>query len=150
LPATARGAISTEGANIHCSGGFKTLTVGSYAGTGPNITLSTALGSPNAGSTDQVIINGGSATGLTSLTIKNASGAAGAATTGAGIPVVIVTNGGTTSPTAFHLANDAPILAGGFEYNFDRASNQDWYLVSSSFATVGQIQGQNQNSVRRA
>ena len=129
------------------SGGFKTLTVGSYVGTGANITLNTALGGPNAGSTDQVIINGGSATGLTSLTIKNASGAAGAATTGAGIPVVIVTNGGTTSPTAFHLANDAPILAGGFEYNLDRASNQDWYLVSSPFATVSQIQGQNQNSV---
>ena len=129
------------------SGGFKTLTVGSYVGTGANITLNTALGGPNAGSTDQVIINGGSATGLTSLTIKNASGAAGAATTGAGIPVVIVTNGGTTSPTAFHLANNAPILAGGFEYNLDRASNQDWYLVSSPFATVSQIQGQNQNSV---
>src|SRR3984885_4542486 len=129
------------------SGGFKTLTVGSYVGTGANITLNTALGGPNARSTDQVIINGGSATGLTSLTIKNASGAAGAATTGAGIPVVIVTNGGTTSPTAFHLANNAPILAGGFEYNLDRASNQDWYLVSSPFATVSQIQGQNQNSV---
>jgi hypothetical protein len=67
------------------SGGFKTLTVGSYVGTGANITLNTALGGPNAGSTDQVIINGGSATGLTSLTIKNASGAAGAATTGASI-----------------------------------------------------------------
>ncbi|MGH6798219.1 MAG: pertactin-like passenger domain-containing protein, partial [Roseiarcus sp.] len=122
------------------SGGFKTLTLGSYFGTGANITLNTALGGPNAGSTDQLVINGGSATGLTSLTIKNASGAAGAATTGAGIPVVVVTKGGTTSPTAFHLANDAPILAGGFEYTLGRNSNQDWYLASSPAATIGQIQ----------
>ncbi len=122
------------------SGGFKTLTVGSYFGTGANITLNTALGGPNAGSTDQLIINGGSATGLTSLTIKNASGAAGAATTGAGIPVVVVTNGGTTSPTAFHLADNAPILAGPFEYTLTRDSNQDWSLVSSPAATIGQIQ----------
>jgi hypothetical protein len=122
------------------SGGFKTLTLGSYFGSGANITLNTALGGPNAGSTDQLIVKGGSATGLTSLTIKNASGAAGAATTGPGIPVVVVTSGGTTSATAFHLADNAPILAGGFEYNLDRNSNQDWYLVSSPAATIGQIQ----------
>ncbi len=122
------------------SGAFKTLTVGSYFGTGANITLNTALGGPNAGSTDQLIINGGSAAGLTSLTIKNASGAAGSATTGAGIPVVVATNGGTTSPGAFYLANGAPILAGGNEYTLGRDSNQDWYLTSSPAATVGQIQ----------
>ncbi|HTZ68374.1 MAG TPA: hypothetical protein VMB83_13130, partial [Roseiarcus sp.] len=123
------------------SGGFKTLTVGSYVGTGANIALNTALGGPNAGSTDQLIISGGSATGLTSLTIKNASGGAGAATTGAGIPVVVAANGGTTSPNAFYLANNAPILAGGLEYNLDRGDNQDWYLVSSPAPTAGQLQG---------
>ncbi len=122
------------------SGGFKTLTLGSYVGTGANITLNTALGGPNAGSTDQLIINGGAATGLTSLTIKNASGAAGAATTGAGIPVVAVSNGGTTSSNAFYLANGAPILAGGYEYTLGRASNQDWYLTSSPAASMSQIQ----------
>ena len=122
------------------SGAFKTLTVGSYFGTGANITLNTALGGPNAGSTDQLIINGGSAAGLTSLTIKNASGTAGSATTGNGIPVVVATNGGTTSPGAFYLANGAPILAGGYEYTLGRDSNQDWYLTSSPAATVSQIQ----------
>ena len=122
------------------SGGFKTLTLGSYVGSGANITLNTALGGPNAGSTDQLIINGGAATGLTSLTIKNASGAAGAATTGAGIPVVAVSNGGTTSSNAFYLANGAPILAGGYEYTLGRASNQDWYLTSSPAASMSQIQ----------
>ena len=122
------------------SGGFKTLTVGSYVGTGANIALNTALGGPSAGSTDQLIINGGSATGLTSLTIKNASAGAGSATTGAGIPVVVATNGGTTSPGAFYLANGAPILAGGYEYTLGRDSNQDWYLTSSPAPTAGDIQ----------
>ena len=122
------------------SGGFKTLTVGSYVGTGANVALNTALGGPNAGSTDQLVINGGSATGSTLLTIKNASGAAGAATTGAGIPVVVATHGGTTSPNAFYLANGAPILAGGYEYTLGRSSDQDWYLVSSPAVTAGQLQ----------
>ena len=122
------------------SGGFKTLTVGSYVGTGANIALNTALGGPNAGSTDQLVINGGSATGSTSLAIKNTSGGAGAATSGNGIPLVVVTNGGTTSPSAFYLANGAPILAGGFEYTLGRNSNQDWYLTSSPAATMSQIQ----------
>ena len=122
------------------SGGFKTLTVGSYVGTGANITLNTALGGANAGSTDQLIINGGSASGSTALTIKNASGGAGSATTGAGIPVVVATSGGTTSPGAFYLANGTPILAGGYEYTLGRDSNQDWYLTSSPAATTGQIQ----------
>jgi len=122
------------------SGGFKTLTVGSYVGTGANIALNTALGGPNAGSTDQLVINGGSATGSTALAIKNTSGGAGAATSGNGIPLVVVTNGGTTSPSAFYLANGAPILAGGFEYTLGRNSNQDWYLTSSPAATMSQIQ----------
>ena len=122
------------------SGGFKTLTLGSYVGTGANITLNTALGGPSAGSTDQLVINGGSAAGSTSLTIKNASGAAGAATTGNGIPVVAVSNGGTTSTNAFYLANGTPILAGGYEYTLGRDSNQDWYLTSSPAASMSQIQ----------
>ncbi|HLX98151.1 MAG TPA: hypothetical protein VKR62_05605 [Roseiarcus sp.] len=121
------------------SGGFKTLTVGSYFGTGANIALNTALGGPNAGSTDQLVINGGSATGLTALTIKNTSGT-GSATTGAGIPVVVVAKGGTTAPGAFYLADNAPILAGGLEYTLGRGSNQDWYLASSPAPTANDIQ----------
>ena len=121
------------------SGGFKTLTVGSYFGTGANIGLNTALGGPSAGSTDQLIINGGSAAGLTALTIKNTSGT-GSPTTGAGIPVVVVTKGGSTAPGAFYLADHAPIVAGGLEYTLGRGSNQDWYLTSSAAPTVSDIQ----------
>ncbi|HXE23719.1 MAG TPA: hypothetical protein VN637_02400 [Roseiarcus sp.] len=121
------------------SGGFKTLTVGSYVGMGANIALNTALGGPNAGATDQLVINGGSATGLTALTIKNTSGT-GSPTTGAGIPVVVVAKGGTTAPGAFYLADNAPVLAGGQEYTLGRGSNQDWYLTSSPAPTMGDIQ----------
>ena len=112
------------------SGGFKTLTVGSLVGgTGANVTLNTQLA--GAQNTDQIIINGGTATGTTALTIKNASASnAGAATTGSGIPVVVVTNGGTTSTTAFKLAT--PVTAGGFQYALaENPSNDDWYLMSS-------------------
>jgi hypothetical protein len=122
------------------SGGFKTLTVGSLVGgTGANVTLNTQLA--GAQNTDQIIINGGSATGTTALTIKNASASnAGAATTGAGIPVVVVTNGGTTSTTAFQLTNNAPIVAGGYEYTLGRSGNDDWYLTSSPAPTHDDIQ----------
>ena len=52
------------------------------------------------------------------------------ATTGSGIPVVVVTNGGTTSTTAFKLAT--PVTAGGFQYTLaENPSNDDWYLMSS-------------------
>ena len=112
------------------SGGFKTLTVGSLVGgTGANITLNSQL----AGSlTDQIIINGGSATGTTLLTIKNASANnAGAATT---LPVVVTTNGGTTTSTAFKLAS--PVTAGGFNYALSEdPSNDDWFLTGTPNST---------------
>ena len=56
-------------------GGFKTLTVGNYVGSGANITLNTALGGSSS-PTDQIVVNGGTATGLTYLTIRNAGGSA--------------------------------------------------------------------------
>ena len=119
------------------AGGFKTLTVGSYFGTGASLSLNTMLGGSSS-PTDQLIVKGGSATGLTALTIKNAGGA-GALTTGAGIPVVVAANGGTTAPSAFSLAN-TPVV-GGFEYSLGRDSaNQDWYLTSKPASTLGDIQ----------
>ncbi len=118
-------------------GAFKSLTVGSYFGTGASLTLNTMLGGSNS-PTDQLIVNGGSATGATALTIKNAGGA-GALTTGAGIPVVVAVNGGTTAPNAFQLAN-TPVV-GGYEYTLGRDSaNQDWYLTSKPASTLADIQ----------
>ena len=57
-------------------GGFKTLTVNNYAGNGANITMNVALGGSNSAG-DQIIINGGKATGSTLLTINNVGGLGG-------------------------------------------------------------------------
>jgi hypothetical protein len=117
-------------------GGFKTLTVTNYTGSGANIAMNVALGGSNS-ATDQIIVNGGKATGSTLLTVKNVGGL-GAHTTGAGIPLVITTNGGTVARGAFALANTP--LAGGFRYMLQE-SNNDWYLVSTPAPTLGQVQG---------
>jgi autotransporter-associated beta strand protein len=117
------------------AGGFKTLTVNNYAGSGANIVLNTALGGSSS-PTDRIVINGGSATGNTLLTIRNVGGV-GAQTTGAGIPIVTTTNGGTTAPNAFTLASTP--AANGYGYALDD-SGGDWYLVSSPTTTLAQVQ----------
>lgn len=111
---------------------FKTLTVNNYTGTGGTITLNTFLGADNSPS-DQVIINGGTATGLTGLKIINAGGL-GAETTANGILVVNATNGGTTAAGAFSLSGEA--RAGAYDYflfrgglNGDAPNN--WFLRST-------------------
>jgi hypothetical protein len=114
--------------------GFKTLTVGNYVGSGANITMNATLGGSNSAA-DQIVVNGGTATGLTLLTVKN-TGGPGGQTTGSGIPLVITTNGGTIAPGAFALAN-AP-LVNGFRYILSE-SNNDWFLVSQPASTVADI-----------
>ena len=116
---------------------FKTLTVGSYNGTGANLTMNTYLGGTGS-KTDELVINGGTAPGTTLVTINNATvnglKGPGAQTTGNGIEIVTV-NGGTASG-AFALANTP--VAGGFKYSLEDTNN-DWYLVSSPTATQNDI-----------
>ena len=116
-------------------GGFKTLTVNNYVGSGANIVLNTALGGSSS-PTDRIVVSGGSATGQTVLTIRNAGGVGGL-TTGVGIPIVITTNGGTTASDAFALSN-TPVL-NGFRYTLVDPGG-DWYLVSSPTTTQAQVQ----------
>jgi Autochaperone Domain Type 1 len=123
--------------------GFKTLTVGNYAGAGANLTMNTALGGSSSPS-DQLVIKGGSATGSTLLTIHNVGGA-GAQTTGNGIPVVVAVSGGTTASNAFALAN-TPIV-GGYRYSL-QDDNNDWYLVSTPTSTQADIQNSVNNLAR--
>ncbi len=127
------------------AGGFKTLTVGNYVGSGANITLNTALGGSSS-PTDQIVVNGGTATGLTYLTIRNAGGL-GAQTTGSGIPVVVTTNGGTTAPNAFALANPS-LVVGDYRYSLVDPGG-DWYLVSQPTPTQQQVQS-SLNAVTKA
>ena len=128
------------------AGGFKTLTVGNYVGAGANITLNTALGGSSS-PTDQIVVNGGTATGLTYLTIRNAGGL-GAQTTGSGIPVVVTTNGGTTAPNAFALANPS-LVVGDYRYSLVDPGG-DWYLVSQPTPTLRSRSKSSVNAVAKA
>jgi outer membrane autotransporter protein len=119
-------------------GVFKTLTVNNYVGDGGSIIgLNTRLdgdGSPS----DQLIINGGTATGQSGIRITNAGGQ-GALTTSDGIRVVQVINGGTTAPTAFTLSGRA--VAGPFEYRLFRGgivdpNDNNWYLRSTAESPI--------------
>jgi outer membrane autotransporter protein len=86
-------------------------------------------GSPS----DRLIINGGSATGNSTLRITNAGGP-GAETVANGIAVVQAINGGTTVPGAFTLAGEA--RGGAFDYFLFRGGlggsrPNDWFLRST-------------------
>ncbi|NML34303.1 autotransporter outer membrane beta-barrel domain-containing protein [Paraburkholderia antibiotica] len=109
--------------------GYKSVTTGGYVGNGGTIALNTWLGG-NSSPTDQLILNGGSASGTTGLKINN-TGGTGAQTTGDGIAVVVAANGASTTTSAFHLAGS--VQAGAYEYLLYRGgqSNADsWYLRS--------------------
>ncbi|WP_175721176.1 autotransporter outer membrane beta-barrel domain-containing protein [Burkholderia anthina] len=111
------------------AGSYRTLTTGSYVGNGGTIALNTYLGADHS-PTDQLIVNGGAASGTTGLKIANTAGS-GAQTQGDGIPVVVTANGGTTTASAFHLAG--PVQAGAYEYRLYRGGQSDadgWYLRS--------------------
>ena len=125
-------------------GAFKTLTVSNYAGNGANITMNVALSGSNSAS-DQIIINGGKATGSTLLTVNNVGGVGGQ-TSGNGIPLVVATNGGSVSSGAFSLAN-APMV-GGFKYTLEETDNS-YFLVSSPTATIAGVTN-SVNSVAKA
>ncbi len=111
---------------------FTQLTTASYTGTGGLLEMNSFLdvdGSPS----DRLIIDGGAATGTTSVLIRNAGGA-GALTTGDGILLIDALNGGTTSPDAFGAAL---AVAGPYEYRLVRGNQagtlpDNWYLRSGA------------------
>ncbi|MGY3138395.1 outer membrane autotransporter protein [Bradyrhizobium sp. USDA 4501] len=116
---------------------YKTLTIANYSGAGGAISLNTYLGDDSSPS-DRVVINGGKASGNTSLYIKNAGGT-GALTTGNGILVVDTINGGTTANGAFTLGTRT--AAGAYDYRLFRGSvdasePENWYLRSTVDCTL--------------
>lgn len=130
---TIEGNVFSSGGIIDLNGGSTadTLTIkGNYVGNNGNIILNTHLdtdGSPS----DRLIIDGGRASGTTSLTILNAGGA-GAETFADGIMVIDTANGGTTATGAFML--NSRVAAGAYEYSLYRggsASADNWYLRST-------------------
>ncbi|OZI26584.1 hypothetical protein CAL26_04480 [Bordetella genomosp. 9] len=112
-----------------------TLTVaGNYTGHGGVFQVNSVLGD-SASPAGRLVVSGGEASGSTSVNVVN-QGGGGARTTGLGIPIVSVANGGTTTSNAFSLS--APVAAGPYEYQLYRGSEfgatgddgNGWYLSS--------------------
>lgn len=113
-----------------------TLTVhGDYSGQNGVLKLGTQVGT--GGISDRLVIDGGKASGRTTIAITDIGGLGGA-TTGNGIELVTAQNGATTTAQstkdAFALAGDR-ILAGAFDYRLAAGdlsgAGENWYLRSS-------------------
>lgn len=112
-----------------------TLVAGSYVGQGGTLGLNTFLGSDGSPS-DKLVINGGTASGTSSLDINNIGGP-GAQTASNGILVIEAINGGTTEAGAFSLSG--PAAAGPYEYFLFKGgvtggSANNWYLRNTILA----------------
>jgi outer membrane autotransporter protein len=94
--------------------------------------VNTFLGA-DASPSDKLVINGGSATGFTTMLVTNAGGG-GALTVANGILVVDDVTGQSTAPGAFALGR--PVVAGPFEYQLfrgsvDASAPESWFLRST-------------------
>ncbi|WP_445147127.1 autotransporter outer membrane beta-barrel domain-containing protein [Dyella sp. Tek66A03] len=119
----------------------RTLTLTNLIGQGGTIGLYTVLGDDSS-KTDQLILNGGSASGTTSLLVHN-HGGTGAQTT-IGIPLVVATNGATTTTDAFRLSPQSSgyststqtLAVGAYDYSLARGGHSgdanSWYLTTQS------------------
>ena len=105
---------------------------GNYMSAGGSMAINTFLGGDGSPS-DRLVINGGVATGSTSVHVTNVGGP-GALTTANGILVVDAISGATTSPGAFSLSNPE-LRAGAFDYRLFQGgvsgSPNDWFLRST-------------------
>ena len=118
------------------------LTTSNYTGNGGTIAMNTFLGADGSPS-DRLVINGGTATGTTSLLIHNAGGP-GLETTANGILVVNAISGATTAPGAFTLDNPE-LRAGAFDYRLFQgglsgSDPNDWFLRSSFITGPGPVE----------
>jgi outer membrane autotransporter protein len=116
----------------HGAGPGATLTVANYVGAGGNIGFNTFLGGDGSPS-DRLVIDGGTATGTTTLTIRNVNGP-GAPTMGDGILVVNAVSGATTAVGAFTLPGE--VRGGMFDYRLFQGGltggdPNNWYLRST-------------------
>ena len=108
---------------------FHKLTTNNLTGQGGTINMRVRLDGSNT--SDQLVINGGQATGKTWLAFTNVGNSnLGVATSGQGIRVVDAQNGATTEEGAFALSR--PLQAGAFNYTLNRDSDEDWYLRSEN------------------
>ena len=106
------------------------LVVSNYAGQNGTIALNTVLAADNSAS-DKVVVNGGTATGSTTLKVTNVGGQ-GAPTVSNGIEVVDAANGATTGTNTFTLPGGV-VKAGAYEYYLAKGgltagTSENWYL----------------------
>ncbi|MNR98939.1 Outer membrane protein IcsA autotransporter precursor [compost metagenome] len=113
-----------------------TLTVqGNYAGNGGQLWVQSALGDDSSPS-DKLVVNGGTLTGTTAITVNNLGGA-GAETLQNGIQVVQAQGTAVSNSDAFSLK--APVSAGAYDYvlykgGITAGSENSWYLRSAAVA----------------
>nr|WP_243712361.1 autotransporter outer membrane beta-barrel domain-containing protein [Burkholderia pyrrocinia] len=110
--------------------GNRLTVAGNYVGQSATIALNTYLAGDGAAS-DKFVINGGTASGTSTLKVTNVGGP-GAQTVADGIQVVQATNGATTNASAFALSGGT-IKAGAYEYFLAKGgvsdgTGNDWYL----------------------
>jgi len=122
-------------------GSYKTLTTSDYTGANGTVGLNTYLGE-DASPSDRLVIDGGTATGSTSLAIRNTTGP-GALTLSDGIRVVDAINGASTAAGAFSLLGDfttedgqSAVIGGAYAYTLHHngiidPADGDWYLRST-------------------
>ena len=108
-------------------GQFSNLTVNSWLGSGASLLMNASLGGANSAA-DQLIVNGGQATGSTQLTIRNIGGAGGQ-TSGSGILLISAINGGSLATNAFTLTS-IPVV-NGYKYTLSESADR---LVSCVLA----------------
>ncbi|ENB5426596.1 autotransporter adhesin Ag43 [Escherichia coli] len=126
---TPNAALSRSVAKSNSPVTFHKLTTTNLTGQGGTINMRVRLDGSNA--SEQLVINGGQATGKTWLAFTNVGNSnLGVATTGQGIRVVDAQNGATTEEGAFALSR--PLQAGAFNYTLNRDSDEDWYLRSEN------------------
>lgn len=113
-----------------------TLTVqGNYAGNGGQLLLQSAVADDSSPS-DKLVVNNGTLTGSTLITVTNLGGA-GAATLQNGIQVVEAQGSAISDNSAFALK--APVSAGAYSYYLFKGgvttgSENSWYLRSTVVA----------------
>jgi outer membrane autotransporter protein len=113
-----------------------TLTVqGNYAGNGGQLLLQSVVGDDNSPS-DKLVVNGGTLTGSTLITVSNLGGAGGL-TQHNGIELVQAQSTAVSNPDAFALKG--PVSAGAFDYYLFKGgvapgSENSWYLRSAVVA----------------
>jgi fibronectin-binding autotransporter adhesin len=128
-----RGTLRNAGVvEVGASGFFGDMLVaGSYVGQQGVVRLHTRLGDDNAPS-DRLVIDGGTATGTTSLIFLPSGD--GALTSGDGIPIVVARRGATTASDAFFTTSE--ISTPLYDYALHRgglglSNPESWFLRST-------------------